>query len=183
MMTYRYFLFNFTIQNIKQMTATDFNEMVVLHSDFLKPYAMSLTRNRENAKDLFQETMFKALLNREKYHFGTNLKAWLHTIMRNIFINDYRRSKKFTHVDNEATSEQLLVNKGSAAQNFGWNKLRMDEVQRAVHDLPAVFRIAFELYYTGYKYQEIATLLKEPLGTVKSRIHFARKILMAKLER
>jgi RNA polymerase sigma-70 factor (ECF subfamily) len=165
------------------MTATDFNEMVVLHADFLKPYAMSLTRNSENAKDLFQETMFKALLNRDKYHFGTNLKAWLHTIMRNTFINDYRRNKKFKQVDSETTAEILLLNKGSVAHNYGWNKMRMAEVQEAIHSLPAVFRIAFELYYTGYKYQEIATLLKEPLGTVKSRIHFARKILMNTLDR
>lgn len=165
------------------MTATDFNELVVLHSDFLRPYALSLTRDHENAQDLFQETMFKALVNRDKYHFGTNLKAWLHTIMRNTFINEYRRNKKFTKIEHTASAETLLLNKGSVAHNYGWNNMRMAEVQEAIHSLPSVFRVAFELHYTGYKYQEIATLLKEPLGTVKSRIHFARKILMVKLER
>ncbi|OJW82936.1 MAG: RNA polymerase subunit sigma [Bacteroidetes bacterium 46-16] len=165
------------------MTATDFNELVVLHSDFLKPYAISLTRDSENAKDLFQETIFKALLNREKYHFGTNLKAWLHTIMRNIFINGYRRNKKYNYSDNLPAAEAHLYGKGNALQNNGISRLQVAEIEAAINDLPHVFRIAFELHYTGYKYQEIADLLKEPLGTVKSRIHFARKLLMAKLER
>ena len=165
------------------MTDTDFGELLVLHSDFLRPYAMSLTHDHENASDLFQETMFKALTNRDKYQFGTNLKAWLHTIMRNTFINNYRRNKKFMHISTDNTTETQLLNRGSIAYNYGWSNVRMSEVRQAINDLPSVFRIAFELHYTGYKYQEIATLLKEPLGTVKSRIHFARKILMAKLEK
>lgn len=166
------------------MTATDFNTMVVRHSDFLKPYAVSLTQNHEDAKDLFQETMMRALINKEKYEFGTNLKAWLYTIMRNIFINNYRRNKKFTKVGNgDVPSDIHMHTAGKTTYNSGWNNVRMTEIKTAIDSLPAIFRLSFELHYTGYKYQEISDLLVEPLGTIKSRIHFARKILTAQLER
>ncbi len=166
------------------MTATDFNTMVVRHSDFLKPYAISLTQNHEDAKDLFQETMVRALVNKEKYQFGTNLKAWLYTIMRNIFINNYRRSKKFIKVSAGDYSAESFTNyTGPVTYNNGWTNVRMNEIQLAISNLPSNFRLSFELHYTGYKYQEIAELLLEPLGTIKSRIHFARKLLTAQLER
>ncbi len=165
------------------MTATDFNNMVVRHGDFLKPYAITLTRDHEDAQDLFQETMMRALMNKEKYQFGTNLKAWLYTIMRNIFINNYRRSKKFFKVSGDVPSDALMYSTQKAVYNEGWNNVRLGEVKKAIDELPQIFRLSFELHYTGYKYQEIADLLQEPLGTVKSRIHFARKTLMAQLDR
>ncbi len=165
------------------MTATDFNNMVVRHSDFLKPYAISLTHDQDDAKDLFQETMLKALLNKEKYQFGTNLKAWLYTIMRNIFINHYRRNKKFSKITNEIPTDIIALQPAKQAFNYGWNNMRMNEIKKAIDNLPQIFRLSFELYYIGYKYQEIATLLQEPLGTIKSRIHFARKMLISELER
>lgn len=164
------------------MTATDFNFMVIRHENVLQPYAISLTSNYEDARDLYQETMLRALMNRDKYQFGTNLKAWLYTIMRNIFINEYRRNKKFSKVDNETAAEWILTNKNTVI-NEGWTQLKLREVRKAIDNLPDAFRLCFELYYTGYKYSEISTLLKEPLGTIKSRIHFARKTLTAQLER
>ena len=165
------------------MTAADFNNMVVRHGDFLKPYAITLTRDHEDAQDLFQETMMRALMNKEKYQFGTNLKAWLYTIMRNIFINNYRRSKKFFKVSGDVPSDALMYSTQKAVYNEGWNNARLGEVKKAIDELPQIFRLSFELHYTGYKYQEIADLLQEPLGTVKSRIHFARKTLMSQLDR
>ena len=164
------------------MTTTDFNVLVSRHTDFLHPYAISLTNDHEEAKDLYQETMLRALLNRDKYEFGTNLKAWLYTIMRNIFINNYRKKRKFSKVENETASD-ILINENRTVYNIGWNNLRLYEVKRAIDNLPNVFRLSFELYYSGYKYQEISDLLNEPLGTVKSRIHFARKMLTAQLDR
>lgn len=164
------------------MTATDFNYLVSRHTDFLRPYAISLTNDHEDAKDLYQETMLRALMNKDKYEFGTNLKAWLYTIMRNIFINNYRRNKKFSKVENETASE-FYINESRTVSNSGWQHLRMREIKTAIDKLPNVFRLSFELYYTGYKYQEISELLNEPLGTVKSRIHFARKMLVAQLDR
>ncbi|MDR3679786.1 MAG: RNA polymerase sigma factor [Flavipsychrobacter sp.] len=164
------------------MTATDFDRMVVLHSEFLRPYAVSLTHSQEDAKDLFQETMVRALLNRDKYQFGTNLKAWLYTIMRNVFINNYRKNKKHRKVDDQAP-ESYIYTMNKTAQNDGWAHMRINEIKEAIDNLPNVFRLSFELHYTGYKYQEIADLLHEPLGTIKSRIHFARKQLVENIER
>lgn len=166
------------------MTASDFNTIVVRHEVFLKPYAVSLTHNTEDANDLFQETMLRALVNREKYQFGTNIKAWLYTIMRNIFINNYRRNKKMSgRVDTDTAADVYLYHANLVGYNYGWENVRMAEIRSAINELPHVFRISFELHYTGYKYQEIADLLEQPLGTVKSRIHFARKILVTQLER
>jgi RNA polymerase sigma-70 factor (ECF subfamily) len=165
------------------MTAYEFDTLVVNGSSFLRPYAISLTRDSEDAKDLYQETLLRALANRDKYQWGTNLKAWLCTIMRNVFINQYRRSKRFGKTLGETPTEVYQYEQGMAARNDGWSGLRMAEVRSAVDALPGVFRISFELYTVGYKYQEIADLLKEPLGTIKSRIHFARKTLTNKLER
>ena len=76
------------------MSAAEFNDLLLSNADPLKPFAVSLTHDQEIAKDLFQETLYKALANRDKYSTGTNIKAWLFTIMRNIFINDYRRKIK-----------------------------------------------------------------------------------------
>lgn len=164
------------------MTTADFNLLISRHTDFLQPYAYSLTSDHEDAKDLYQETLLKALLNREKYQFGTNLKAWLYTIMRNIFINNYRRSRKYAQIEQQNLADTTLYTT-KTANNQGWNNIRMNEIKTAMESLPDVFRLSFELYYTGYKYQEISDLLKEPLGTVKSRIHFARKMLVSKIDR
>jgi RNA polymerase sigma-70 factor (ECF subfamily) len=155
----------------------------VNYSDFLKPFAVSLTHDQEEAKDLFQETIMKALLNRDKYQLGTNLKAWLYTIMRNIFINNYRRNKKFTKVQSDVSSEFFINTHEITANNEGYRNMRVAEIKKAIEELPEVFRLSFELYYTGYKYQEIAEILQEPLGTIKSRIHFARKMLVTQIER
>lgn len=161
------------------MTTADFNEVISTHSDFLRPYAISLTNNHEDAKDLFQETMMRALINREKYELGTNLKAWLYTIMRNIFINNYRRSKKFVKADD---TEILNYGTKAATYNNGISNLRVSEIKNELEQLPHSLRTSFELHFTGYKYQEIADMLEEPLGTIKSRIHFARKMMAAKIE-
>src|SRR5690606_28838404 len=106
----------------------------------------------------------------------TNLKAWMYTIMRNIFINNYRRNKRFAKVSSDVPADILALQTDRRAYNEGWNNVRMNEIKKAIDDLPQVFRLSFELHYIGYKYQEIAGLLQEPLGTIKSRIHFARKM-------
>ena len=145
------------------MTSTDFNTVIQYHTDFLRPFAVSLTHNSEDAKDLFQETLLRALLYRDKYQFGTNLKAWLYTIMRNIFINNYRKNKRFTKVSNEAPSDLQQYETGKAAYNEGWNQMRMQEIKKAIDALPKPLQFSFELYYAGYKYQEIADITKEPM--------------------
>lgn len=157
--------------------------MLVDNADFLKPFAINLTKDAEAANDLYQETLYKALANHEKYNAGTNIKAWLFTIMRNIFINDYRRkSKRKTVFDN--TSEDFLLNlKQASVPNGAESVLREKEIRTAIDELPEIFKVPFLLYFDGYKYQEIAEYLNEPLGTIKSRIHFARKLLKEQISR
>jgi len=165
------------------MASLEFNNLLISNADFLKPFANNLTKDTETAKDLFQETLYKALANQEKYNVGTNIKAWLFTIMRNIFINDYRRkAKQQTIFDN--TSNDFLLNYNRAAVfNQAETDLRVKEIHEAIHFLPEIFKTPFLLYFEGYKYHEIAEALNEPLGTIKSRIHFARKLLKEQIKR
>ena len=165
------------------MTALDFNLMVARHDEFLRPYAQSLTADPDAAQDLTQETMLRALLNRDKYQMGTNLRGWLYTIMRNTFINQYRRQRRMVRVGDPALLDYANAAQGRFSANDGYSRLRCREIFSAMEDLPGIFRLPFELHYTGYKYAEIATLLNEPLGTIKSRIHSARKSLSARLVR
>jgi RNA polymerase sigma-70 factor (ECF subfamily) len=165
------------------MSALEFNQMLVSNAEFLKPFAVTLTRDPEDAKDLFQETLYRALINKEKYNVGTNIKAWLYTIMRNIFINNYRRrAKQYTIFD--STPNEFLINYNQAVTvNDAESNLRLKDVQQAIHKLPEIFQNPFALYIDGFKYHEIAGMLNEPLGTIKSRIHFARKLLKSQIDR
>jgi RNA polymerase sigma-70 factor (ECF subfamily) len=165
------------------MATKEFNNMLLDNADFLRPFAVNLTKDTEAANDLYQETLYKALANHEKYNAGTNIKAWLFTIMRNIFINNYRRkAKQRTIFDN--TPEDYLINlKQSAVSNGAESTIRVKEIKGAIDRLPEIFKIPFLLYMDGYKYQEISDYLHEPLGTIKSRIHFARKLLKEQINR
>ncbi len=165
------------------MTTIEFNNMLVNNTEFLKPFAITLTRDNEQAKDLFQETLYRALANREKYNSGTNIKAWLYTIMRNIFINNYRRKSKQNTIFDNTPNEFLLNQHQGAIANEAIAALNIKEVQAAIYDLPDIFKNPFLLYFDGFKYHEIADMLHEPLGTIKSRIHFARKLLKTQLDR
>ncbi len=165
------------------MSTIEFNELLLNNTEFLKPFAVTLTRDSEVAKDLLQETMYRALANKEKYNVGTNIKAWLYTIMRNIFINNYRRKSKQTTIFDSSPNEFLLNYNQVTTTNAAEGALKMKDIEFAIHRLPAIFRNPFLLYFEGYKYHEIADLLTEPLGTIKSRIHFARKLLKMQLTR
>lgn len=165
------------------MSTIEFTSLIVGNAEFLKPFAITLTRDNEEAKDLLQETMFRALANKEKYNFGTNMKAWLYTIMRNIFINAYRKRSRHNVVNNYSANDFLLDHNQLIVSNNAESRLKIKEIQTAISHLPVIFRNPFLLYFEGYKYYEIADLLQEPLGTVKSRIHFARKLLKERVSR
>jgi RNA polymerase sigma-70 factor (ECF subfamily) len=165
------------------MSSVEFNELLLNNTEFLKPFAVTLTRDSEVAKDLLQETMYRALANKEKYNVGTNIKAWLYTIMRNIFINNYRRKSKQSTIFDSSPNEFLLNYNQVTTNNAAEGALKMKDMQFAIHRLPEIFRNPFILYFEGYKYHEIADLLTEPLGTIKSRIHFARKLLKVQINR
>ncbi|MBC7873706.1 MAG: RNA polymerase sigma factor [Ferruginibacter sp.] len=165
------------------MSTLEFNEILLTNADFLKPFAINLTRDTEAANDLYQETLYKALANKEKYNAGTNIKAWLFTIMRNIFINDYRRKAKHKTIFDSTPNDYLINLKQGTVNNGAESEMRVKEINKAVRDLPGIFKTPFLLYFEGYKYNEIAEVLHEPLGTIKSRIHFARKLLKEQISR
>ena len=165
------------------MSTVEFNQMLVNNAEFLKPFAITLTRDNEAAKDLFQETLYRALANKDKYSVGTNIKAWLYTIMRNIFINNYRRKVKQNTIFDSTPNDFLINQNQGVIANTAESNLRLKDIQVAIHNLPQIFRNPFLLYFDGFKYHEIADMLGEPLGTIKSRIHFARKLLKTQIQR
>lgn len=163
------------------MSAAEFNELLLSNADPLKPFAVSLTYDQEIAKDLFQETLYKALANQDKYSTGTNIKAWLFTIMRNIYINEYRRKAKQRTIFGNPANETLINSGKIVVSNEAENWLGLKEIHKALYQLPRIFKIPFLLYFEGYRYHEISGSLNEPLGTIKSRIHCARKLLKEQL--
>jgi len=165
------------------MSNQEFEEILVNNSEFLRPFAFTLTKDNESARDLTQETLCRAWAYKDKYHVGTNIRAWLYTIMRNIFINDYRRKSRHHVIFDHTPNDFLVDHKQSAVANQAETGIQLKEIHQAIHKLPDIFKYPFVLYFEGYKYNEISDYLKEPLGTVKSRIHFARKLLKAELSR
>lgn len=159
------------------MSTIEFEDKFGQLSTVLHSFAYNLTKNVEDARDLFQETAFRALKNRDKFRVGTNFKAWLFTIMKNIFINNYRKKvKKNTIMD--STDNLYFINSGdNSISNMAESNIMMDELEAMVDHLDDSLRVPFMMHYEGFKYQEIADELNLPLGTVKSRIFFARKEL------
>ena len=165
------------------MKTVDFTQHLLSIQTELFRFAFKLTADREEANDLLQETSLKALDNEEKFTPDTNFKGWMYTIMRNIFINNYRRAAKQKTVFSNTANEFLLDYNQVTIANDAETNITLKEIKEAVYQLPEIFKIPFELYFEGYKYHEIADILSEPLGTIKSRIHFARKLLKQQLSR
>ena len=158
------------------------HQQLYTYNSMLHSFALTFTRNDEDAKDLVQETLMKAVRYSDLFNEGTNLKGWLFTILRNTFINNYKKNIKseamFTVCD-EISSAQL---KRSASGNLGENMCMMDDIQCALKKLQPEYYIPFIKYFEGYKYHEIAEELEIPIGTVKTRIHIARGILKKNLK-
>lgn len=161
------------------MEAKTFDRELTCLEPVLKRYAYSLTLNMEDAKDLVQETLYKALVNEDKFDAQTNIKAWLYTILRNTFINDYRRKSKKEKIFSSDVKDFVLNSK--PAESNPESDVNYKDLNVLVNSLEPEFRIPFQMHDDGYKYQEIADELGLQLGTVKSRIHFSRKKLMDKI--
>lgn len=159
------------------MSTLEFNAQFDKLSRILHSFAYSLTKNVEDAKDLFQETAFRAMTNRDKFRPGTNFKAWLFTIMKNIFINNYRKKVKANTIM-DSTDNMHYINSGKIiVRNDAGSNILMTELNKMIERLDDTLKVPFVMHYEGFKYQEIADQLELPLGTVKSRIFFARKEL------
>ena len=172
-----------SVKKSQVMTTVEFNNQLNKMSTLLHSFAYNLTKNGEDAKDLFQETAYRAITNQDKFRPGTNFKAWLFTIMKNIFINNYRKKMKANTII-DSTDNLYYINSGSVAiGNGAESNIVMSELNEMIENLDDGIRIPFVMHYTGFKYQEIADHLELPLGTVKSRIFFARKELKALIKR
>ncbi|MBB6612059.1 RNA polymerase sigma factor [Pontibacter sp. Tf4] len=165
------------------MTAIEFSNLIQGVTNTLRPVAFNLTRDADDAKDLVQETVLKALMNRDKFKAGTNLKAWLYTIMRNTFINNYNKiTKRSSNIDSSEYLQYLNTDENYITQNKGTATFVMNDINKAIAGLSEEHRTPFMMYYVGYKYTEIAEKLEIPIGTVKNRIHIARKELKQQLK-
>ncbi len=152
------------------------------HYSILKSYAFKLTNDRDDSNDLVQDTILKALSNQDKYESNTNLKGWLFTIMKNIFINNYRRASK-SKIFNDPTDNQFYLNSSkNYSKNLGESRVFLKDVEKAVMNLAENLRTPFEMRNSGFKYEEIAEKLSIPLGTVKIRIFNARTKLSRQLQ-
>ena len=152
------------------------------HRAELQGIAYSFTKDLENANDLVQDTFLKAIRYADLYKEGTNLQAWLYTIMRNTFINDYR--KRMKHNKAVDTVEDFLPHhlvKG-AVNNRAGQQFIGEDINKAMNLSPNACLVPFVKYFEGYKYHEIAAELAIPIGTVKTRIHEARKSLKKNLK-
>lgn len=157
------------------------DKLVGLQGNLLS-FAYQLTSSRDEAQDLLQDTTLKALDNEEKYVDNVNFKGWIFTIMRNIFINNYRQSvRQATVVDKTEDLYHLNICQDSGIDTPE-GSFAVKEISQAVSEFTDEYRIPFNLYVAGYKYHEIAEKLDLPLGTVKSRIFFARKRLRNQLQ-
>jgi RNA polymerase sigma factor (sigma-70 family) len=159
------------------MTSLEFSYSLNKLSSSLKPFALKLTRDMDDANDLLQDTMVKAFTNKDKFTEGTNLKAWLYTIMKNTFITNYQRMvRRGTFVD--TTDNLHYINSGDIlVENGAYGDFTMDDIHAAIEKLEDVYKTPFMMHYKGFKYHEIADKLSIPIGTVKNRIHIARKLL------
>ncbi len=160
------------------MEALGFNSQLSNLQDNLKGFALSLTSNPNEAQDLLQETFLKALRYKSQFEEKTNLKAWAYTIMKNTFINNYRRTVKQNTTFDSTKDLYFLNSRQDSGLVTPESKFSTDEILKAISELEDDYKKPFEMHIEGYKYKEIADELELPIGTVKSRIFFTRKKLM-----
>lgn len=154
-----------------------FEERLLTLQGNMLNFAYMLTSNRDDAYDLLQDTSLKVLDNEEKYVENTNFKGWVFTIMRNIFINNYRKvAREATVVDQTEDLYHLNLSQDSGLETPEGG-IAVAEITRAINSFSDDYRVPFSMHISGYKYSEIAEKMGLPLGTVKSRIFFARQRL------
>ncbi|MCB0584502.1 MAG: RNA polymerase sigma factor [Phaeodactylibacter sp.] len=164
------------------MSKLEFTDAFSQFEAILFSFACHLTKDEDEAQDLLQETAYKAFKYRSMYRPHTNLRAWLMTIMRNTFINNYRQKKRRQTLNDKTNNNYFLNSGGRTVHNLGESVVTLNEVNRLIDSLEDWMKVPFLMHYQGFKYEEIATELDIPLGTVKSRIFFARKRLQESLQ-
>ena len=164
------------------MDTSYFRNKLLGLQDYMMNFALTLTADREDAMDLTQETSLRVLDNLEKYTDNRNFKGWVLTVMRNIFINNYRRVLRSQTVVEQDIDLYHLESTTESSIETPESACRLQEIPKAIGELNDELRVPFTMYVSGYRYNEIADALGIPLGTVKSRIFFARQALKTKIE-
>ncbi|MDD2961364.1 MAG: RNA polymerase sigma factor [Muribaculaceae bacterium] len=159
------------------MKSTNFQERLLHLQENMMNFAYILTSNREEAKDLLQDTTLKALDNESKYVDNVNFKGWLFTIMRNIFINNYRRIVRTQRIVDKTGDLNYLNLPQESRLSTPEDCFNVKEINRTINGFSDEYRIPFTMHIAGYKYNEIAEKMDLPLGTIKSRIFFVRQRL------
>jgi RNA polymerase sigma-70 factor, ECF subfamily len=165
------------------MTAIEFQYRLINLQESLMNFAYRLTSDKNDAKDLVQETMLKALEYRNKFVYESNFKAWTYTIMKNTFINNYRRSVHQNMYRDQTNGSFFISQTVSTGSDDPDSTYSVREIIQNIEQLRDMFRIPFKMHINGYKYKEIANKLNLNIGTVKSRIFLSRKQLMDQLSR
>lgn len=147
-----------------------------------RPFALTLTRDEDRAADLLQEAIYLVIKNHERFTQGTNLQAWVKTIIRNVFITGYRKGKRRQEITEEDVPTTNWSNK-TTADNPAEADLNAEAIMERIEALPEIYRRAFRLHLNGIKYKDVATMTGVPIGTAKSRVWTARNMLREKLER
>jgi RNA polymerase sigma factor (sigma-70 family) len=165
------------------MMMMDVKELIVAESgkDFLNLSAKKFTKDKQSAEDLVQDTLLLALKNSQGYVQHTNIRGWLFTIMRNCFINKYRYDQRRKEINQDQGNGHLYDRSSHTGSNEGMVAINTKEIYALLKELPRVFAQPLLLRAEGYKYKEIAWLMNESEGTIKSRIHFTRKMLKEKM--
>lgn len=164
------------------MNGRQFQKRLVGLQENMMNFALMLTANRDDAEDLLQDTTLKVLDNQEKFVDNVNFKGWVLTVMRNIFINNYHKVVRVQTVIDQGVdlyNLDIVTESGLDSPEKAYN---IQEITKAINKLNDDLKIPFSMYLSGYKYHEIAEKLEVPLGTVKSRIFFARQELQTKLK-
>lgn len=155
------------------MSGAEFNQQFTKYKKVLVAYALKLTKKQEDAKDLVQETALRAFSNKDKFKEGSNFRAWTLVIMRNTYINQWRKNKKRdTQVDIE---DYMFSTVNTSVPNTGEQELTLSEINGIINNIGETYSVPIQMLYQGYQYKEIANYLMLPIGTIKSRIFFARK--------
>lgn len=163
------------------MTIGEFSKQIATLRPTLRTFTYRFTADREESQDLVQETILKALLYRDKFKDDTNLKGWLFTIMRNTYINNYRKAQRARTIRDDSEGSYFLNVEDTHTFNKPEGSIEFKEVWRNMNAVKDELLIPFKMHTTGYKYHEIAEHLNLPIGTVKNRIFHARKEIQKKL--
>jgi RNA polymerase sigma factor (sigma-70 family) len=169
------------IAKTKHMTAVELTYEITSMRSTLQLFTRKFTTDREESSDLVQDTILKALMYKEKFTKGTNLKGWLFTIMRNTFINNYRKNQR-EKTSRDNTKDLYFLNvEDTHTFNCPDTRYEYQDIWKQVNELREELFTPFKMYTSGYKYHEIAEHLHLPIGTVKNRIFHARKEIQKKL--